>query len=279
MDANELIAPFERLIADCCAPVAIRAFERSGDASVIWSGIEESGFLDALVPEEKGGAGLSLPDIFPLVLVLGAHGVPLPVAETMVARSLLARAGIEAPAGPITLTDDQTALSAIIRPEGGFRPIAAIVKAALIAGAANRVLTMTVDYANQRIQFGKPIGKQQALQQSMAVMAEQCVAARIAAEMGFSRGLPPAPGAAATAKFIASSAAASIAAAAHAVHGAIGISEEYDLQLLTRRLHEWRLAEGSESYWAARMGEARLSARSSSIDFVRSAVFGETAPA
>lgn len=36
--------------------------------------------------------------------------------------------------------------------------------------------------------------------------------------------------------------------------GAIGISEEYDLQLLTRRLHEWRLADGSEGYWEDLLG-------------------------
>ena len=43
---------------------------------------------------------------------------------------------------------------------------------------------MTAAYANERIQFGKPIGKQQALQQQMAVMAEDMVACRIAAQLG-----------------------------------------------------------------------------------------------
>src|SRR3546814_5097152 len=48
----------------------------------------------------------------------------------------------------------------------------AISRAALISGAADRVVTMTASYANERVQFGKPIGRQQALQQNMAVMAE-----------------------------------------------------------------------------------------------------------
>ena len=51
-------------------------------------------------------------------------------------------------------------------------------------------------------------------------------------------------------------AATRVAATAHAVYGAIGISEEHDLQLFTRRLHEWRLADGSETYWNRLLGAA-----------------------
>jgi alkylation response protein AidB-like acyl-CoA dehydrogenase len=156
------------------------------------------------------------------------------------------------------------------RPARGLRPIAAILRAAAIAGAADRLLQMTVSYANQRVQFGKPIGKQQAIQQQLAVMAEQTVLARIAAQIGLASGLPPSLAAAATAKQVTSSAAPQVANIAHAVHGAIGISEEYDLQVFSRRLHEWRLADGSESYWAAVLGRERIDAGAwSSVDFVR----------
>ena len=155
---------------------------------------------------------------------------------------------------------------------GGLRRAAAVLRAALIAGAADRLTTMTADYANERIQFGKPIGKQQALQQQLAVMAEDMVAARIAAHIGGAASFPPALAAAATAKSVASSAAARVAAIAHAVHGAIGISAEYDLQLYTRRLQAWRLADGSESYWNRLLGAERLAAPSGSVDFVRTAL-------
>ena len=57
-------------------------------------------------------------------------------------------------------------------------------------------------------------------------------------------------------KLNACEAVAPVASGAHAVHGAIGITEEYDLQLFTRRLHAWRLADGSERYWARVIGEA-----------------------
>jgi alkylation response protein AidB-like acyl-CoA dehydrogenase len=147
-----------------------------------------------------------------------------------------------------------------------------IVRATAIAGAANRLLDMTVAYANERVQFGKPIGRQQALQQQLAVMAEHVIAARMAAEIVCAAGFPASLFRVAVAKTVTSQAAVPIATIAHAVHGAIGISEEYDLQLFTRRLHEWRLADGSEAYWSRLLGGARIeSDTDTSITFVREA--------
>lgn len=317
---TDFLAPFERMIAALFTPAAVRAAERGAADDTAWSELAASGFLDALVPEDAGGAGLSFADIVPLWLVLGRHAVPCPVGETMIARALLAQAGRAAPDGPIAIavqapgsagrviaaalarhllvewegnlylaavqggSDGAGDLAASVRwdseaatPEGpivpgGLRCAAAVLRAALIAGAADRLTTMTADYANERIQFGKPIGKQQALQQQLAVMAEDMVAARIAAHIGGAASFPPALAAAATAKSVASSAAARVAAIAHAVHGAIGISEEYDLQLYTRRLQAWRLADGSESYWNRLLGAERLAAPSGSVDFVRTAL-------
>jgi len=321
MDMSELLDPFERLLADVSTPAAIRAIEGGGDAGALWAAIAESGFLDVLVAEDAGGAGLSLAEISPLLIALGRHAVSVPVAETMVARALLAQAGIAAPdgaiilataasgrAGPVPLArvashvlvdvGDTLVLTALadvtVEPTGvyndlsarlvwsgapagpslaapahGLRAIAAVIRAAAIAGAADRLLDMTVAYANERVQFGKPIGKQQALQQNLAVMAEQAVSARLAAQAGCAGGFPPSLQAAAVAKQVASAVAAHIANTAHAVHGAIGISAEYDLQLFTRRLHEWRLADGAESWWAQALGALRLNAKATSADFVR----------
>lgn len=156
-----------------------------------------------------------------------------------------------------------------LSPGGGLRAAAALLRAALIAGAAGRLTEMSAAYANERVQFGKPIGRQQALQQNLAVMAEDMVAVRIASQLGSAGAFPPSVAAAATAKTIAGAAATRIAATAHAVHGAIGISEEHDLQLLTRRLHEWRLSDGSEGYWSRALGAARLASDAGSVDFVR----------
>jgi acyl-CoA dehydrogenase len=74
----------------------------------------------------------------------------------------------------------------------------------------------------------------------------------------------------AVAKIRAGQAAQSVSAIAHAVHGAIGITEEYDLQLRTRRLHAWRAAGGSESYWNLRIGRALVASGHATVpEFVR----------
>jgi alkylation response protein AidB-like acyl-CoA dehydrogenase len=151
-----------------------------------------------------------------------------------------------------------------------WQAIGAAIFAALIAGAASRVLRLSLTYAAERSQFGKPIGRFQAVQQQLSVLAEEVYAVRMAAQLVL-RGsnLHIDPALAAVAKARASQAVASVTAIGHMVHGAIGITEEYDLQLYTRRLHEWRLQFGSEQYWQRRLGHALLDSPLPVLDFMR----------
>jgi alkylation response protein AidB-like acyl-CoA dehydrogenase len=247
MDASELLEPFDRMLADLFSPARVRAIAAGDPGKTEWDAVDASGFLDALLSEEAGGAGLTLAEVLPLFAALGRHAVPLPVGETMLDRAASAQ------------TFDAAAATAVLR-------------AAQIAGAADRVLAMSVAYANERVQFGEPIGRQQAVQQQLAVMAEDVVAVRLAAQLAAARGWPS-PEAAAVAKSVASAAAARIANVAHAVHGAIGISAEYDLQLYTSLLHRWRLDSGAETHWNRQLGAAVLGADESALDWVRARLF------
>ena len=104
-------------------------------------------------------------------------------------------------------------------------------------------------------------------------MAEQVVAARMAAQIGcFADGLQPDGLRAALAKARTSEAAAYVAPMAHAIHGAIGITAELDLQLFTRRLHEARSDYGSESFWNRALGRALIASRAPALDFMRGAL-------
>lgn len=163
-------------------------------------------------------------------------------------------------------------------PAAALETLAAAAYTGLIAGAMDRVLAMTLDYANQRTQFGKPIGRFQAVQQRVSVMAEQVWAARMAAQLAFQGkdGLPR-PLLAALGKSRASQAAPQVADIAHAVHGAIGVTEEYDLQLYTRRLREWRLAAGSESHWHDRIGADALASGADALTYLRTALYAKEA--
>jgi acyl-CoA dehydrogenase len=159
---------------------------------------------------------------------------------------------------------------AIALPPCAARELGAAVTALLIAGALERVLEMTIGYANDRSQFGRPIGKFQAIQQQISVLAEVTFAARMAANLACpSPGHTPSPYGTAVAKSYASEAAARAASIAHAVHGAIGITAEHDLSLYTRRLHAWRRAFGAESHWQERLGAQWLDGDATALDFTR----------
>ena len=154
---------------------------------------------------------------------------------------------------------------------GDFEALGAVLHAGLLAGAMTRVFDMTLVYGNERSQFGKSIGKFQAIQHQLALMAEQVAATSIAAQAAFMSGRRlPSPLASAIAKSRASEAAQEVAAISHAVHGAIGVTDEFDLQLYTRRLHEWRQAHGSEDHWNPVIGRALLATDDQIGDFVRS---------
>jgi acyl-CoA dehydrogenase len=69
-----------------------------------------------------------------------------------------------------------------------------------------------------------------------------------------------------------SEAALEVASLSHSIHGAIGFTHEFDLQLFTRRLHAWRQSGGAESYWHTVLGNELVDNRSGLVlDLIRSA--------
>ncbi|MFC4521450.1 acyl-CoA dehydrogenase family protein [Cupriavidus pinatubonensis] len=144
------------------------------------------------------------------------------------------------------------------------------LQATAMAGTMARVTDLTVMYANDRKQFGRAIGKFQAVQQDVAVLASQAATAEMASRIGCaSAGFLPDTLLAATAMLRACEAAVRVAAISHAVHGAIGMTEEHELGLFTRRLHESRSA-GAHVRCAATLGREVLAARGTPVvDFVR----------
>jgi len=301
----------DRLIGDAGGVALLRRIEAGEWPADLWDGLEGQGLALGLVPEEAGGVGLSWGDAVAIWQVLGRHGAPGPVAETMFAAALLASAGLEVPPGPLGLACGTAAVphgrhvAHIVRLEGGTvalheageaRPdgnvgreprdavtpgprIArallpnrfgaragllgrALIRASMIAGALERVLALTVEWANTRKQFGRPIGKFQAVQQQLAAMAGEVAAVNVAvsqaARAADAHGLSGAAFEIGCAKVIAGEAATLGAATAHQVFAAIGITEEHELHHFTRRLWSWREEGGTERFWAAEIGRAAL---------------------
>ncbi|MEG9861720.1 MAG: acyl-CoA dehydrogenase [Parvularculales bacterium] len=138
----------------------------------------------------------------------------------------------------------------------------ALARAGQMAGALDRVVALTVRYARDRVQFGRPIAAFQAIQQALAVLSTQAAAADMAAEQAAQAmhlaEESDAIFAVAVAKTRADDATGIGAGMAHQIHGAIGFTYEHELQFSTRRLWSWRTEFGSGQYWAARLGRAAL---------------------
>jgi acyl-CoA dehydrogenase len=130
----------------------------------------------------------------------------------------------------------------------------AMLRSAQIAGALQAVLEMTTRYAGERSQFGRPIAGFQSIQHKLAVLAEHTACAMVSSEAAFAEsGDQLARMQVMAAKVCASEAAGIAAETAHAVHGAIGITREHALHLLTQRLWSWR-SEFSATHWAQELG-------------------------
>lgn len=139
------------------------------------------------------------------------------------------------------------------------RLLGALARSAQIEGAMERVLSLGVAYANERVQFGKPIGQNQAIQHSLATVGGQVAAARTAVRVAC--GVPRANAFdIAVAKVRAGEAAGIAAATVHQVHGAIGVTAEHMLHHFTQRLWSWRAEYGSDAHWARELGRWAIAA-------------------
>lgn len=187
--------------------------------------VEAAGFALLLLPEADGGFGGDWSDVDAVLQIAGVLVPDLPVAELIASEAL--------------------------------RPAAAV---SLMAGAMGRALALSINHVNMRQQFGRPLGKFQAVQQSLAAMAceVRAVEAATAALAARLDAVNLDPSAAdfeiAAAKLRANRAVGVVTSIAHQVHGAIGFTAEYDLHRVTLPMMRWRSAYGNDAYWAARLG-------------------------
>jgi acyl-CoA dehydrogenase len=232
---------FTRLLETHCTPALLRAAQADpAAADPLRVALAESGFLDILLPEDRGGAGLSLADFAPLAMAAGSFLLPIPFAEPAVERL----------AGAPLPPEAATALTA-----------------AHMAGACQRLFAMTVDHVTTRTQFGRPLSGFQAIQHQVAVMAEELAAATLAAHIGLA-GPAFAPERSAIAKLRCNEAAELMTATAHQLHGAIGATAEYDLQLWTTELRRLQRTNGTAATHALALGTARAASGHTSLGFL-----------
>jgi acyl-CoA dehydrogenase len=218
-------------------------FVLTGTATdVAWAGVASSVAVLAAPPAGFDGSLLALVD---------AAGLPSSDAANLAGepRGSLVLDGV--PASGAVLSEEETQ-----RVQARY----ALARAVQLAAALQQILAWTVQYAGERQQFGRPLGKFQAIQMELAQMAGEVTAVSAltdAAVQALERGadvLAPA----AAAKVRAGAAVEVVARLAHQVHGAIGFTQEYRLHHLTRRCWSWRDEAGSELVWARVLGAGVL---------------------
>lgn len=137
----------------------------------------------------------------------------------------------------------------------------AVLHTAQIAGALSHILPLCIEYARDRVQFGRPIAKFQAIQHALAQLASEAAASQAAAVFACGKADAGAVEYGAMVGMSRAGRAATLGAEiAHQVFGAIGFTDEHSLHYFTRRLWQWRSAAGSEQWWSEKLGEQIIAA-------------------
>lgn len=159
------------------------------------------------------------------------------------------------PTGSVTL-DAVTVPDGMILPLGDddlahLTDLGAVAVTAEMVGAAEAALTMTSNYARERIQFGKPIGRYQGVKHRLAdifVDVESIKSLLYYAAWTVDDAPDELPRAISLAKGYASDAFARIGIDGVGLHGAIGFTAEYDIQLYLKRSKWARPMFGDSDY-------------------------------
>lgn len=115
-----------------------------------------------------------------------------------------------------------------------------LLAAAMHVGIAEACRDLSVDHAKNRVQFGRPIGVNQAIKHrcvDMAVAAEAALQQMVFAALALQEGNRDAELHTLAARIVASKAALSNASEAIQVHGGMGYTFEHDVHLYLKRAH------------------------------------------
>jgi len=202
--------------------------------------------LDRVVVVTRSPAGATI------VAVLEPAGTPGVAVEA-------GRDFADEPLGTLRLDGVVVPAAAVaVAPAGLARDVldrAAVLRAAAIAGAVERACALTKEHVGTRHQFGRPLAALPPVRQLIAGMAVERDLLDAALAVALAR---PGHATAAAARAVAAACAGAVATGAHQLHGAIGVTQEYPLHRLTRRLWAWRDEDGSQRRWEEFVGAAVL---------------------
>jgi alkylation response protein AidB-like acyl-CoA dehydrogenase len=270
-DQRALRGAFRALLAGRFGREALRAaVDRGGRVDrVLWRELGRAGFFALRLPESEGGVGLGLPEAALLFEEAGRALLPGPLVATQLAAGTVPGAAdgaavvtcVHQLAPLVQHFDDADAVvtlgetpavvqvreAAAVRSLDPLTPLhrlphpppsavlsvpAVLLTAAEQLGSAARTTEEAVRHAQLRVQFGRPVGAFQAVQQ---LCAEMLVRTEIARAAVYAAAVVPGPGQAAGAKLLADDAAVRNARDCLQVFGGTGFTWEADVHLHLKR--------------------------------------------
>lgn len=235
-------------LGDGCPAVALAGTAPGGTGTRVCSRVPWGRHARQLVAVEPAGSAATLVRVVPAQRITTTEGANL-AGEPRDELSYVPRDGdltFPVPAGTADRLEELDALG----------------RAVLTAGATESVMDLLTRYTSDRVQFGHPLARLQAVQQMLAQAAGAACAAAAAADAATDalarRGLSDSGTriAIAAAKVTSADSAGQVARLAHQVTGAIGLTQEYRLGAYTLRLKSWSREAGDRDLWAARLGAA-----------------------
>jgi len=220
-----------------------------------WQVKAERGKVDGSVRFVPGGGTAHL-------FLVGTAGGGLALAELAAGIRVTPNYSSDQTRASASLVFDGAAATNLFEP--GDPAVARLFDAALVLtaadalGGAQHCLDISVSYAKERVQFGQPIGRFQALKHQLATMALEVEPARALmwyAAYAWDAQLPDARRAAAMAKAHLADRFVSVTRAAVAAHGGIGYTWEYGLGIWFRRSIFDRAYLGSPAVHRARAAD------------------------
>ncbi|MEU7584537.1 acyl-CoA dehydrogenase family protein [Streptomyces sp. NPDC041068] len=243
----------------------------------LWRELGDAGFFALTLAEEEGGVGLGLPEAVLVFEEAGRVLLPGPAVATFLAAGDVPGAasgevvvtevegslvpwldeadvvrGAAGGAVPLRSVDPLTPLHRVPEPAGPGSPVGSLLHAAQQLGSADRTCDMAVQYARERVQFGRPIGAFQAVKH---LCAQMLVRAELARGAVYAAAVTGDALEISGAKLLADDAAVRNARDCLQVHGGMGFTWEADVHLHLKRA--WVRAELGRT---AREAEEELAA-------------------
>lgn len=245
--------------SDVLAPTGISVQGKPDGDAFLLSGekrfVSDAGAANLFVVAFRSGSGAA--DVSLAVVDAGAPGVSARGFPTIDATKRM---------GTLALEGARVPRSALLGEPGRGWPAlerlldrGAVAVSAESLGAAEAALELTVKYARERIQFGAPIGKYQGVKHPLAEMyvdVESATSLLYYAAWAADESPSELPRSASLAKAYTADAFARIGIDGVQLHGALGYTAEYDIQLYLKRSKWARPAFGDSDFHYERV--ARL---------------------